>query len=146
MHVVHVHQLLLHVPEGDLVLSRILVTGSRSWTDARTLAEALVRFAKRGDTLVHGASVDADGEPCGLDWLADRMWTGFGPIEKYPAADFPTPLARNQFMVNLGAGVCLAFASRWASGTGHCARRARIAGIPTYDYGVDTSPGARPRG
>lgn len=55
-----------------------------------------------------------------------------------------SPRARNQHMVNLGADVCLAFATRWASGTGMCARMARKAGILVVDYGVDTSMEARP--
>jgi hypothetical protein len=41
-------------------------------------------------------------------------------------------------MVSLGADVCLAFAQAYASGTGHCARAARKAGIPVLDYGVST--------
>jgi hypothetical protein len=47
-------------------------------------------------------------------------------------------------MVRLGADRCAAFALSWDSGTGHCARLARDAGILTADFGVDTTREARP--
>lgn len=63
--------------------------------------------------------------------------------EAHPAREHPDPKARNLHMVGLGADVCLAFAWCWASGTGHCARAARRAGIRTLDFGVPTGVGAR---
>lgn len=119
---------------------RILITGSRSWPPER-LAElvlALREHGSLGDTLVHGA---ADG----IDSWAAELWkrASFGPIESYRAEDFPDPKARNLHMISLGADVCLAFAMSWASGTGHCARHARKAGIETVDFGVDTRIEAR---
>lgn len=124
---------------------RILVTGSRSWTDKaaieRALGDALATYTTIGKpVLIHGAAA-------GADMLAHETWeqwriggmSGFlGPIERYPAGDFPNPRARNQHMVDLGATVCLAFAHTWASGTGMCARMARRAGIPVVDLGVPT--------
>jgi hypothetical protein len=122
-------------------VKRILVTGSRTWQDQSVLRRAI--FKQVVSTLdrkvvIHGAADGADG-------MADRYAKMIGvEREPYPAEDFSSPLARNQHMVDLGADVCLAFATKWASGTGHCARRARKAGIPVIDYGVDTSMEAKP--
>ncbi|MFA7264807.1 MAG: hypothetical protein WC054_00605 [Candidatus Nanopelagicales bacterium] len=110
---------------------RFLFTGSQSWADPALIVQAILAHMQRGDILVHG---NAEG----LDKTAAQMWEPFGPVESYPAADFETPLLRNLHMISLGADACLAFALKWRSGTGHCARHARKAGIPTFDYGVDT--------
>lgn len=128
---------------------RILVTGSRAWTDRAAvraaLVDALATFSGTGlPVLVHGAAA-------GADQLADEVWkelqaelpNQLGPAEDHPAADHPSPRHRNQHMVDLGATVCLAFADRWASGTGMCARMARAAGIIVVDVGVSTD-GPRP--
>jgi len=121
-------------------VKRILVTGSRGWTDWPTLCSALNNALGGVDvvTIVHGAAAGADA--MAQEW-ADVAEM---PFEAHRAEDFPSPLVRNRHMVNLGADVCLAFAQKWASGTGNCARLARRAGIPVIDYGVDTSMEARP--
>jgi hypothetical protein len=117
---------------------RILVTGTRNGWDPAEIWGALVEHGDEVCTLVHGW---ADG----VDRDADFFARGFGwEVEVYPADQFESPLKRNEYMVRLGADVCLAFADRWASGTGHCARAARRAGIPVIDYGVDTRLEARP--
>jgi hypothetical protein len=120
---------------------RILVTGSRTWTDESGLRLAMFREIIGDD----GRTVIVHGDAPGADTMADRYarMTGCGR-ERYPAAEFPSPRDRNQHMVDLGADVCLAFATSWASGTGMCARMARRAGIPVFDFGVDTSREARP--
>lgn len=121
------------------MVGRILVTGSREWGDRR-LTVAALRHAWRlypGAVLVHG---DAEG----LDRMAAGIWESGGlDTEPHPASRFANPRDRNQHMVGLGADLCLAFATRWASGTGMCARMARKAGIPVLDYGVDTRMEAR---
>lgn len=121
---------------------RILVTGSRTWPDESGLRLAVFREVladRESETvIVHGAAKGADA-------MADRYARTIGVTrEPYPAVDFPSPRHRNQHMVNLGADVCLAFATSWASGTGMCARMARKAGIPVLDFGVDTRTEARP--
>lgn len=123
---------------------RVLVTGSRSWTDRETIVQALRDAGQaagvhpQGTVVVHGAA-------SGADTLAAEVAREFGcMVQAYPARDFADPKARNLHMVGLGADVCLAFATSWASGTGHCARAARRAGIPTVDKGVDTRIEARP--
>lgn len=132
---------------------RILVTGSRAWTDHRAIAYAIAAHVPitwdqeldmpRGDwasvTIVHGAC------RTGADRHAARLADALGmATEPHPARDHADPKARNAYMVSLGADVCLAFATRWASGTGNCARLARRAGIETIDHGVSTRIEDRP--
>jgi hypothetical protein len=136
-------------------LLRILVTGSRSWTDTEAVGGALMecwhdamQLGADGITVVHG---DAPG----ADSIAD-LWAigyrGLGVLrEPVPAAweDCATdcmpghrrnrrdgsgycPTAghrRNQLMVDRGAAVCLAFPLSTSAGTWDCARRAEAAGI-----------------
>lgn len=117
-------------------MRRILITGSRRWMDWPGLCAAINEH--RPDVIVHGGATGADAMAGEWARVANKA------AEVYPASGFPSPRARNQHMVNLGADVCLAFADKWASGTGMCARMARKAGIPVIDYGVDTSMEARP--
>jgi hypothetical protein len=125
---------------------RILITGSRRWTDQdalhRAIAHALV--GEEHATVVHG------GAP-GADTCADAAARLFGlKVESHPA-DWTTcspdcrhtparttggrycPAAgprRNQAMVDLGADVCLAFPLPGSLGTWDMVHRARRAGIP----------------
>lgn len=115
---------------------RILVSGSRRAETAIELAQKMTEFMRPGDTLVQGAAP-------GIDTWAAQMWAPFGPVESYPARDFPTPLLRNLHMISLDIDECHVFAMSWRSGSAHCARHARKAGIPTFDHGVDTRIEAR---
>lgn len=130
-------------------MTLILVTGSREWNDSYAVDRALM-FALN-ELPVTGPLALVHGDAKGLDRIAESVWNGirneniklFGssrlidPI-RYPAHLFATPKIRNQYMVNQGADICLAFAKEWASGTGNCARLARKAGIDTHDFGVNT--------
>jgi hypothetical protein len=125
-------------------MTRVLVTGSREWDDPNTISDVFHRFnisrPKDQDVLiVHGAAE-------GCDTLAARVAEDeFGwATEPHPAADHPDPKARNLHMIGLGADVVFTFATHWASGTGHCAREARKAGLYVIDCGVDTHLSAKP--
>ncbi len=118
---------------------RILITGSRGWTNKLPIFGAIEEalrsrhmdpWCESDLTIVHGGAhgVDLIAQNLADEW----RWA----YEEYPAKDFRDPLARNAHMVSLGADVVLAFAISWGSGTGHCARLARKAGIRTLDYGV----------
>jgi hypothetical protein len=132
------------------VTLRILITGSRRWTDYRTVTDAIDTALATHASV--GLPVLIHGDAPGADRIADAHWRSLrtrairtnanavAEAEVYPARWFTDPKARNQHMVDLGATVCLAFASDWASGTGHCARAARRAGIQVIDYGVSTAP------
>ena len=103
---------------------RILVTGSRSWTDRYIIRRALLRVVRDRDpqlvTVVVGAAR-------GADTLADQIARGYGwSVEQHPAGGFVQHgrerwRVRNQHMVDLGADTCLVFADRWDSGSGMCA-------------------------
>lgn len=114
---------------------RILVTGSRTWTDEKairaTFAEIAALHGPENMTIIHGAC------PKGADALADeiaRAWTGM-TVERHPAdwngygrrAGF----IRNAEMVNLGADICLAFIHDGSRGATHTADLAEKAGITT---------------
>jgi hypothetical protein len=123
-------------------VSRILVTGSRDWTDLSALTFALGwtyghlqarGLGPAGAVLVHGAC------PTGADAMADAVWTGQNmPVERHPA-DWDTHLRRAGFirnaeMVALGADVCLAFIRNGSNGATMTARLAEAAGIRTIIF------------
>ena len=126
---------------------RILITGSRRWTDQDAVQRAIASALAGEDhaTVVHG---DAPG----ADTCADAAARVFGlAVEPHPA-DWATcspncqhatrtnaqgsvycPHAgprRNQAMVDLGGDVCLAFPLPGSLGTWDLVHRARRAGIP----------------
>lgn len=122
---------------------RVLVTGSRTWTDLSVIVAALdgLLIEHPDMVLVHGKC------PKGVDLMADAWAARRGvPVEGHPAdwgaygkrAGF----LRNQAMVDTGPQMCLAFIMDGSRGATHCANAARTAGIPTvrlYDSTMDTS-------
>lgn len=113
---------------------RILITGSRDWTDRAAIAAALIKvhvyaaIEPAKVTVVHGDARGADRIAADLahqfgcnveahpaDW--DRHGKGAGP-------------RRNAEMVAAGADVCLAFPIGASPGTRGCIRLAKQAGIP----------------
>lgn len=130
-----------HVNAAPVVLElkpfRILITGSRAWTNRNWLGMELIQVAVElaGNTdapitLVSGAC------PRGADRIAEEHAEGWGwTIERHPA-DWDTHrkaagYVRNQQMVDLGADICLAFVRGGSRGATHCGQAAERAGIPT---------------
>ncbi|WP_405461642.1 DUF2493 domain-containing protein [Streptomyces sp. NBC_00101] len=135
---------------------RILITGSRDWTDRAAIGNALTAiaaanaFSDRPTVIVHGAC------PTGADTIADgwARWHGARSplitVERHRAEEHgPWPRCgpiRNQHMVSLGADLCLAFIGPCTStrcrrtddhpshGATGCANLAEAAGIPTKRY------------
>lgn len=117
-------------------MTRILVTGSRDWHDIEFLDDVIRLMAEAypGATFVHGACQ-------GADTLAAEMWRKLGyPVEAHPAEwhryGRSAGPRRNQYMVDLGADVCLAFIRNGSKGASGCARMAKAAGIETLVYEV----------
>lgn len=117
---------------------RVLVTGSRTWTDLAAIETALLeQIGPDGDlpTLIHGAC------PSGADRVASRIADRWGwDLEPHPA-DWAAHgkaagFRRNAEMVAAGADVCLAFIRGGSRGASHCAGLAARAGIPTSRWEV----------
>jgi hypothetical protein len=123
---------------------RILVTGSRTWTDHDIIRDTLTGlWRKHGPhlTVVHGhcptgadhhahqwahdhARNKVTAEPHSADWR--RLGRRAGPI-------------RNAHMVKLGAHICLAFILDGSSGATSCLAMANKAGIPCFAWMTSTA-------
>jgi hypothetical protein len=117
---------------------RVIVTGSRDWSDRDAVQAALLDVALEHSsfTLIHG------GCPTGADRFADR-WARAAEIpvevfeadwEKYGKRAGPI---RNAEMVQAGADLVLAFPLPGGKGTQHTIRIAREAGIPVQVWGEE---------
>lgn len=136
---------------------RILVTGSRTWTDWRTISEALIQARRdlnpdRVPVLVQGCARGADSlaaqaarklgwevEDHPADWGAECR--GSCPARNHRIAgrtgETYCPAAghyRNAEMVALGADICLAFIRNRSEGATSCANLAEKAGIPVRRF------------
>jgi hypothetical protein len=119
---------------------RVLVTGSRDWTDRDLIRAKLLEVYRKHPTalLIHG---DARG----ADRLAADIWTRMGGQAKpYPANWRPSgrynPQAgnvRNDLMVSTMPDLVLAFFQMDASnrGTSDCVKRALAAGLDVTAMG-----------
>lgn len=126
---------------------RILITGSRDWTDRAAVDDILTALAaantfhNRTTVIVHGAC------PTGADAMADdwaRWHAARSPLiefERHPAnwrpngvLDRGAGFRRNAEMVQLGADICLAFIKDGSRGAGHTAGLAEAAGIKTRRF------------
>ncbi|MGX1778518.1 SLOG family protein [Nocardia brasiliensis] len=117
---------------------RILITGSRTWTDHATIRAALADAWSTDAVLVSGAC------PRGADALCEACWLAWGGrVERHPA-DWDhlgrrAGFVRNAQMVAAGADLCLAFIRNKSAGASHTARLAQLAAIPTrIFYATDT--------
>lgn len=122
---------------------RILITGSRDWTDEKIIHDVLEEeLAATGEgeylVIVHGGARGADS--IAGEWAYDKM-VRLRPVryESYRAnwADYgkKAGILRNELMVSYGAEVCHAFPLEGSVGTRHCMKAAEKAGIPVIDHG-----------
>jgi YspA, cpYpsA-related SLOG family len=112
---------------------RVLITGSRDWTDEQQVRDDLELLLMLADlTVVHGAC------PTGADAHAHAWCQQYPDVaeEQHPAdwamygrAAGP---CRNVVMVGTGADLCLAYIRNNSRGAHGTARTARTAGIPVY--------------
>lgn len=110
---------------------RVMVTGSRTWTDWRTLTAALALVWEPDAVLVSGAC------PKGADNLAERCWRHWGgTVERMPAewarCGRSAGFCRNRAMARSGVDVCVAFIRAGSRGATHAVECARREGVPTY--------------
>ena len=118
---------------------KILITGSREWTDRRTITTALNEILK---TIPAQDTVVIQGGCRGADLLAKDIakFLGMNVIE-YPAnwllfgryAGF----RRNAEMVAQNPDVVLAFPIGESPGTRHCMKLARDAGIEVREFALE---------
>lgn len=115
--------------------TRVLLTGSRTWTDWRTIGQKLdyldVKFPDL--VIVHGAC------PQGADDIADQYARAHDiRTERHPANwrkyGRRAGHLRNAHMVTLGAELCVAFIRDESPGASGCAAMAEHAGIPTIRF------------
>lgn len=141
----------LAVAEGVSVdgPSRVIVTGSRTWSDAQVIRLALNEVLEdfpRPWVLVHGGNGmrRAGGyygdQPLGADAISDSIWRTWGrPVEVYWARWDELGRAagpiRNRRMVNDGADLCLAFPLGESRGTYSTIALAEAADIPVRVFG-----------
>lgn len=119
--------------------ARILVTGSRDWTDRQTIISALSEAWHLVGRPHDAVLVQGECHLGGADQIAAEVWRAWGyPVEGHPAEFGPNGHVlgpkRNAEMVALGADMCLAFPLPSSRGTKNCMRLAREAGIPVKAY------------
>lgn len=118
---------------------RVLITGSRTWTNASAISMALAWFSTGMNpsdvTVVHGNAQGADRL---ADYEARRQGMH---VERHPAAwklhGRRAGFVRNELMVASHPDVCLAFIRDSSRGATMCADLAEKAGIPTHRYTED---------
>lgn len=130
---------------------KVLVTGSRDWTDWLLLYTVLQELeipavitkrraaglggrtiAHEAVTLIHGGAKGADqyakGEALRLGWEVHEE------RPDYVTFGHTAPFIRNRAMVMLRPHICIAFIKDHSSGSEHCLELAREAGIETRVY------------
>lgn len=119
-------------------MRRVLITGSRDWTDASAVWNALRALKEYLDepiTVVHGGAK-------GADTIADTMAKRLGMTVEVHRPDWDTHgkkagFLRNSEMVESGADFCLAFIKNNSKGATMCARLAEKANIPVQYFRED---------
>lgn len=131
-------------PDPPTSCRRVLVTGSRDWTDTGAVREALNlawRDAGQPIVVVHGAC------PTGADhiadgWAVEHECAGI-TVERHRADWTLGPRGgpvRNLRMVNLGAWRVLAFPLGASPGSRGCVRLAQAAGLDVRVHEGATTP------
>lgn len=116
---------------------RVLITGSRDWTDAEVIQQvlfSLFRISELPPTIIHGGAKGADSVAAQFC----RAW--HWPLEEYKA-DWQrygksAGIRRNIEMLDSKPDLVLAFriGGEKSRGTTHCIRAAQERGIPVITY------------
>lgn len=119
---------------------KILVTGSRKWTDWNLLEVTLRDLAVPGAVLMHGGAE-------GVDRMAGYIWREkFGlPVvvvkadwKKYGKA---AGYIRNEKMVLSGPDIVVAFILDKSAGASHCLQFAKQKGLQTVEFHATSEDG-----
>jgi hypothetical protein len=135
---------------------RVLVTGSRDWTNEELVRHQLTRawLTVKGPFVVVTGGCPTGADWMASDWVANMLEAEMGDVreEEHPAQNHPTEYfgpwpgagpRRNAHMVGLGADIALAFIGpctkpncrrpqpHGSHGASGCADLAEQAGIPT---------------
>ena len=120
---------------------RVLVCGSRTWTNADAIRARLVELP-RGTEIVHGGALGADrlagtiALSLGFSVLeVPADWRGLGRSAGY---------RRNLAMLDLRPDLVLAFWKDGSTGTGHTIDEAAKRGIPLEIFPASTQNAERP--
>lgn len=121
---------------------RILITGSRKWTSAKTIRNALIDVrASLNSTGKDGLDVVLVSGHCpdGADKMCEDVAESIGwKIERHPAEwskyGKRAGFLRNEKMVELGADMCIAFIKDKSKGASYTAALAEKAGIHTWRF------------
>lgn len=110
---------------------RVIVCGSRSWTDREFIAHRLFDLPP-GSTIVHGAAR-------GADRIAADEGRKLGHIPEPHPAEWETHgkkagFIRNRLMASLGADLCIAFWDGRSNGTADMVDQAERHGIEIELY------------
>jgi len=118
---------------------RILITGSRDWTDGYAIENAILQAVNSSEdkviTIVHGGAA-------GADRISDNIAKKHGFNTEVHMADWhnngrAAGIIRNNKMVYEGADICLAFIRNNSKGATHCSNAAMNADIPTRVFRIN---------
>lgn len=126
-------------PKADHRSNRVLVCGSRDWSDRGSISRALQRLPL-DTTIVHGAaSRKSGGVEQSADMLADEIARSLRlDVEQYPADwrqwGISAGFKRNIEMLDSGVDKVIAFQRNLSRGTQHTINEARKRDIPVEIY------------
>lgn len=110
---------------------RLLITGSRTWSDVAVIEREFEVVAKHEGSAV----VLVSGGAKGADTLCEQIAERHGWVVERHLPDWSVGkragFDRNRKMVDLGADMCLAFIKDDSAGASQCSRIAKEAQIPT---------------
>lgn len=122
-------------------MKKILVTGSRSWTDVEFISDRLFEaFTDLGGS--EDIVLISGGCPTGADRIAETHWKrGNLPLLVVPARwdihDRSAGFVRNSIMVKYEPDIVLAFVKNKSNGASHTIKLALDAGLTVREYHVD---------
>lgn len=110
---------------------RLLITGSRTWSDVAVIEREFAVVAEHEGSDV----VLVSGGAKGADTLCEQVAERYGWVVERHLPDWSVGkragFDRNRLMVDLGADYCLAFILDDSAGASQCSRIAKEAKIPT---------------